>query len=109
MCGSSLYRMRAKDLADQGFDKELLSARVERYSDKPISDGIAIDRAGNICLGDLAENTVCMITPAETTNASRNRPICLRWNRYVPGPKAGCVPSPIDYIYRRSWMVAKRC
>jgi hypothetical protein len=54
MQGSSLYRIKAADLADEGLDAKTLGQRVERYSSKPIFDGISIDKDNNICLGDLA-------------------------------------------------------
>jgi len=63
MHGTSLYRIKAGDLADDKLDDNALGARVERYSAKPICDGITIDRAGNIYLGDLAENAIGVIKP----------------------------------------------
>lgn len=63
MHGLSLYRVKAEDLANKTLNKDDLGARVERYSDKPISDGITIDKAGNIYLGELAENAIGVISP----------------------------------------------
>ena len=61
MHGTSLYRIKAADLADAALDEKELGARVERYSAKPICDGISIDRDNNIYLGDLAENAIGVI------------------------------------------------
>jgi Major royal jelly protein len=63
MHGSSLYRIKAADLADEGLDAKTLGQRVERYSAKPICDGISIDTDNNIYLGDLAENAIGVIKP----------------------------------------------
>ncbi len=63
MHGRSFYRVRAEDLANEGLKAEELASRVERYSSKPISDGIAMDTAGNIYLGDLAANAIGRVTP----------------------------------------------
>jgi sugar lactone lactonase YvrE len=63
MHGHGLYRVRAADLADDKLAAETLARRVERYADKPISDGISIDRDGNLYLGELAENAIGIITP----------------------------------------------
>lgn len=63
MHGHGLYRVKAADLADDQLPPAALAQRVERYADKPISDGISIDRDGNIYLGELAENAIGVITP----------------------------------------------
>ncbi len=63
MSGMSLYRVRAGDLANDRLSASLLADRVERYSGKPICDGIAIDQDNNIYLGDLAANAIGVITP----------------------------------------------
>ncbi len=61
MHGRSLYRIRAKDLANEKLSNKALAAKIERYSDKPLSDGITIDKASNIYLGELAENAIGMV------------------------------------------------
>jgi len=63
MHGLSLYRIRAADLVNEQLDNRSLAQRVERYSNKPISDGISIDKNNNIYLGELAANAIGVITP----------------------------------------------
>ena len=63
MHGTSLYRVKAADLADETLDEKRLGGRVERYSAKPICDGITIDKDNNIYLGELAENAIGVIRP----------------------------------------------
>lgn len=63
MHGRSFYRVRAEDLSDESLNEKELASRVEQYSSKPISDGIAMDKAGNIYLGELAENALGRVTP----------------------------------------------
>ena len=62
MHSHSLYRIKADDLANEALNDKDLSSRVERYSDKPISDGISIDKDNNIYLGDLAANAIGVIS-----------------------------------------------
>ena len=63
MHGFSLYRIKAADLANDELDAKALASKVERYSAKPLCDGITIDRDNNIYLGDLAENAIGVIKP----------------------------------------------
>ncbi|TRW92172.1 L-dopachrome tautomerase-related protein [Candidatus Methylobacter oryzae] len=62
MHGLSLYRIKADDLVNENLDAKMLADRVERYSDKPISDGITIDKDNNIYLGELAANAIGVIS-----------------------------------------------
>ena len=62
MHGLSLYRIKADDLVNESLNAETLANRVERYSDKPVSDGITIDKNNTIYLGDLANNAIGIIS-----------------------------------------------
>jgi sugar lactone lactonase YvrE len=63
MHGTSMYRVKSADLANLNLSDTELAGRVERYSDKPICDGISIDQDNNLYLGDLAMNGIGVIKP----------------------------------------------
>ena len=61
MHGYTMYRIRTADLRDTRLDAAELSRRVEYWAGRPISDGISIDDAGNLYLGDLSRNGIGVI------------------------------------------------
>jgi sugar lactone lactonase YvrE len=61
-----LYRVRTDDLDDPGLDWHALEARVERYAEKTMSDGIAIDAAGTVYLTDLEHSAIVALDPDRT-------------------------------------------
>jgi len=81
MHGLSLYRVKADDLANQKLDARTLAGRVQRYSDKPICDGITIDKENNIYLGELAANAIGVITSDR------------KYQRLIQSPKLSWVDS----------------
>ena len=66
MTGESMYRIRTADLRDPDLDDSQLSARVERYADKPIGDGISVDNAGNIYISAITDNAIGVIRTDRT-------------------------------------------
>jgi sugar lactone lactonase YvrE len=89
MHGHGLYRVRAADLADEALSAEALASRVERYADKPVSDGISIDRAGNLYLGELAENAIGVITPDRKYRRLGQGPDLSWVDSFSFGPQGG--------------------
>ena len=59
--GSGLYRVRLKELRDSELSTSQLAIRVERYSDKPLSDGLSLDTAGNIYVTGIEHNAIFKI------------------------------------------------
>ncbi len=61
MSGRSLYRVRSRDLLDLSLSSEELESRVERYGDRPNSDGITVDGGGNVYITDINNNAIGVV------------------------------------------------
>ncbi len=63
MHGYTMHRIRTADLRNTDLSDAELATRVEHWAGRPISDGISVDDAGNLYLGDLARNAIGVIGP----------------------------------------------
>ncbi len=63
MTGSAMYRIRTADLLDESLDDAALEERIERYGDKPISDGSTVDVAGNVYITAMTDNAIGVTRP----------------------------------------------
>lgn len=63
LSGSGLFRVRLRDLRDSTLPPGQLANRVERYSDKPLSDGLSLDVDGNVYITDVEHSAVFMVDP----------------------------------------------
>ena len=61
MSGRSLYRIATADLLDTTLSSQQLSSKVQRYGDKPICDGITVDRAGNVYITSITDNAIGVV------------------------------------------------
>lgn len=76
--GAGMYRVRLRDLTDSAIPDSQLAARVEKIAAKPLSDGLSVDRDGNIYGTDVEHGAVFVINPSgELTTLLRSRRI--RW------------------------------
>ena len=58
-----LYRAHRKDLDDASLARAPLESRVEKYAEKTMSDGIALDREGTVYLADMEHSAIVAIGP----------------------------------------------
>ncbi len=65
LSGSGLYRVRLDDLRDARLPASQLAKRVERISDKPLSDGFSIDVDGNVYITDVEHGAVFVVGPEQ--------------------------------------------
>ena len=61
LSGSGLYRVRLRDLRDNALPPGQLANRVERYSDKPLSDGMSLDIDGNVYITDIEHSSIFVV------------------------------------------------
>jgi len=57
-----LYRIRMEHVVDALLPKNELHSLVERYSDKPLSDGLSVDLDGNIYVTDVEHNAISIVS-----------------------------------------------
>ena len=76
--GSGLYRVRLKDLRNQSLPAPQLNSRVERFSDKPLSDGFSIDSSGGVYITDVEHNAIFRAGPDRSLTTLLHSPE-IRW------------------------------
>ncbi len=75
---SGLYRVRVGDLRNPTLPLRQLEDLVERYSDKPLSDGLSTDLAGNIYITDVEHGSVSVVDDQQSL-ATLIRSPRIRW------------------------------
>lgn len=61
MTGTKLYRVPTAALRDTKLSSKELAQKVEVWAERPISDGISIDRAGNVYISAIGQNEIGVI------------------------------------------------
>jgi len=61
MSNSGLYRIRMEHVVNATLSPSDLQLTVERVSDKPLSDGMSADRAGNIYITDIEHGSISIV------------------------------------------------
>lgn len=68
MNNANLFRVRTEFLNDATLPERQLASMVERFSTKPLSDGLSADLAGNIYITDIEHGSVFVVRPDRTGN-----------------------------------------
>jgi sugar lactone lactonase YvrE len=66
MAHTSLFRIRTADLLDRTLSAPELAKRVEKYGDKPLSDGLSMDAEDNVYVTDVEHRGIARIAPDRT-------------------------------------------
>ncbi len=91
LSGSGLYRIQLKDLRNTDLPPAQLGNLVERFSDKPLSDGFSIDTRGNVYITDVEHGSVFVVGPDR-------KPVTLIQSESVRWPD-GLSFGPGGYLY----------
>lgn len=79
MHGDELWRVPAKALANPELTPEELAAQVERFGDKPLSDGISMDSDGNVYITDVENHAIGVTGPDGTYRIYAQNDYLLSW------------------------------
>ncbi len=63
MSGTTMYRIPASALLDEDMDDTQLALEIEAFAPKPLSDGITIDREGNLYLTAIEDRAIGLLRP----------------------------------------------
>ncbi|MEM7667754.1 MAG: L-dopachrome tautomerase-related protein [Pseudomonadota bacterium] len=99
MSGTSLYRVRARDLYDEALSHDALASRVERHGNKPFSDGITIDDDSNVYVTDLRNGAVGF-TAADGTYRILHDDARLSWPDGLAAGPDGCIYLTVNQLHR---------
>jgi len=58
MTGKSVYRVKTQYLSNLKLPSAKLATQVQRYGDKPISDGITVDGGGNVYVTSITDGSI---------------------------------------------------
>ena len=75
---SGLFRVRVRDLSNETMPARQLENRVERFSDKPLSDGLAAAASGEVYVTDIEHGAVIAVDQERTLSTVIRSPR-IRW------------------------------
>jgi sugar lactone lactonase YvrE len=75
---SGLFRIRVKDLRNPTLPARDLENLVERYSDKPLSDGLSTDLDGNVYITDVEHGAISIVDTQKNISTLVRSPK-IRW------------------------------
>ena len=78
LSGSGLFRVKLDDLRNHQLPAAQLANRVERFSDKPLSDGLSLDANGNVYITDVEHGSIFLVGP-DRELATLIQSDSLRW------------------------------
>lgn len=93
-----MYRVRVDDLVDERLPPDELALRVQDFGDKPMTDGMSSDAAGNLVLTDPGHDALQLLAPDGTLTTLVRDPR-LRWPDGVSFGPCGGAGGGADCLY----------
>jgi len=100
MHGDDLWRIRTADLSNFSLSAAALGARVERYGDKPVSDGISIDAGGYVYITDVVNHAIGVTAPDGTYRLYAQDKKRLLWPDGISAGPDGWMYATVNQLHR---------
>lgn len=100
MSGKSMYRIKTQYLLDNQLTDSELEAKVERYGDKPISDGSTIDAQGNVYVTAITDNAIGVIRPTGEYDVLYQSETTLPWPDGFSVGVDGYIYATVNELFR---------
>ncbi len=100
MHGDDIWRVRTRDLLDTSLTPDALSSRIERYGEKPVSDGISIDAGGNIYVTDVVRKAIGVTGPSGRYRIYAQDDEILSWPDGISAGPNGWMYATVNKLHR---------
>ena len=100
MHGDDIWRIRAADLANPSLGNVELAGRIERYGDKPVSDGISIDAGGYVYVTDVANSAIGVTSSDGTYRTYAQDDEHLVWPDGISAGPDGWMYATVNKLHR---------
>jgi sugar lactone lactonase YvrE len=106
MHGTTVWKVKADDLANPALGDDELAKRVVRHGPKGVSDGMAIDPAGTIYVTEVTKNAIGALAQDGSYRLLPGDPAWLSWpDSITPGPD-GAMYVVVNQLHRHGGMRA---
>ncbi len=99
MNGSKMYRIKAADLTNASLSEAELAQRIEAFGSRPNSDGITLDRAGNVYITDVGASGIGVIKASDRTYQLLDAQGFVSWPDALSFGPDGYIYAPANQVH----------